>query len=236
MTFTLKDVEKHWEETEEYDEINEKTYSYFRRFTDGYKLSNIQNNALVLDICCRTGNGAIFFSQKRKIKLVCIDVSNRMLGIAKEKLTKEKADFDLIKLSNEAIPLPDEIFDNILSFETIEHMPDPENFLFELSRVLKPKGELILTTPNTAWDPIHSLAEKLGLHHGEGPHRFLPREEIINYLKKANLEINNEKTTVLIPVGPSILTKIGELIERVLPERIMRYIGLRRIFICEKIS
>jgi ubiquinone/menaquinone biosynthesis C-methylase UbiE len=46
------------------------------------------------------------------------------------------------------INFPDNSFDKIISFETIEHVPDPQKAVKELYRVLKPDGKLILTTPN----------------------------------------------------------------------------------------
>jgi 2-polyprenyl-3-methyl-5-hydroxy-6-metoxy-1,4-benzoquinol methylase len=48
----------------------------------------------------------------------------------------------------EGIAHPDAIFDTVLSFETIEHVPDPRGAVRELFRVLKPGGRLFLTTPN----------------------------------------------------------------------------------------
>lgn len=48
----------------------------------------------------------------------------------------------------EAITLPSEAFDVVVSCETIEHVPSPRRALAELSRILRPGGYLILTTPN----------------------------------------------------------------------------------------
>jgi len=42
----------------------------------------------------------------------------------------------------------DNEFDTVISFETIEHIPDPPQGVRELARVLKPGGRLYLSTPN----------------------------------------------------------------------------------------
>ena len=74
-TWTLKEVGEFWDGVADYDDINEQTYSYFRRFTDGYKLCNIKNDSYILDICARTGNGTKFFHKKGKVKkAICADV------------------------------------------------------------------------------------------------------------------------------------------------------------------
>jgi ubiquinone/menaquinone biosynthesis C-methylase UbiE len=48
----------------------------------------------------------------------------------------------------QAIAHADSSIDTIISCETVEHVPDPQQALAELSRVLKPGGRLFLTTPN----------------------------------------------------------------------------------------
>lgn len=235
MDFNLKDVERHWDKTLNYDEINKQAYSYWRRFTDGYRVSNIRDGAYILDVCCRTGNGTLYFAKRKKIKVVCMDVSSKMLNIAKEILEKEKIDFQIKKLTSETLLLDNEIFDYVISFETLEHMPNPKKFIMELSRVLKPKGGLLLTTPNTVWEFIHTFAAITGIHHSEGPHRFIPRGEIIQHINEAGFKIKKEETTVLVPIGPKFLIKIGDFFEKIFKNNIMKYVGLRRIFVCEKI-
>jgi 2-polyprenyl-3-methyl-5-hydroxy-6-metoxy-1,4-benzoquinol methylase len=49
---------------------------------------------------------------------------------------------------NGPLPFSDESFDAALSIEGIEHLTNRFGYLRELHRVLKPRGRLILTTPN----------------------------------------------------------------------------------------
>jgi SAM-dependent methyltransferase len=46
-----------------------------------------------------------------------------------------------------AIPVPAGTFDVVLCTEVLEHVPDPKALVQELSRILKPKGTLLMTAP-----------------------------------------------------------------------------------------
>jgi ubiquinone/menaquinone biosynthesis C-methylase UbiE len=65
-----------------------------------------------------------------------------------------------------AIPEPDASFDAILCTEVLEHLPDPVRALGELARLLKPKGELIITAP------FWSLTHQAPFHFATGFNRF----------------------------------------------------------------
>lgn len=46
------------------------------------------------------------------------------------------------------LPFPDASFENVLSVQSIEHVPDPERVLAEVRRVLAPGGVAMFVTPN----------------------------------------------------------------------------------------
>ena len=46
------------------------------------------------------------------------------------------------------VDLPDNQFDTIISFQVIEHIQDDNLFLKEISRLLKPGGKALISTPN----------------------------------------------------------------------------------------
>ncbi len=235
LDWTFSAVGKHWDETTDYDDINERTYSYFRRFVDAAKLFDLPNGRYTLDICSRTGNGSLYFWQKGKIsKVVCADVTQKMQLLCAANLKKYPIDFTVKYFNGYPLPFNDNEFETILSFETIEHLPQPPDFIRELSRVLRPGGYLALTTPNILWEPVHWLAAIFKLHHSEGPHRFIRHRKIKKIIKQNNLEIIKQGTFILIPGGPKFLINWGDKLEKILPDFIVRLFGLRRIYICQK--
>jgi SAM-dependent methyltransferase len=59
------------------------------------------------------------------------------------------------------LPLPNAVVDVVVSFETIEHVPDAAAVAAEFSRVLRPTGRLVLSTPNRLFGPPERHAQNL---------------------------------------------------------------------------
>jgi len=64
----------------------------------------------------------------------------------------EKARVDLIADALD-LPLADDSVDTALATELMEHLPDPDQFLSQITRVLRPFGTLILSVP--FMEPLH---------------------------------------------------------------------------------
>jgi len=62
-------------------------------------------------------------------------------------------DYDLrsdsidIRGDGQLLPFKNEMFDTIISIDVLEHVPNPEKFVSEMFRVIKPGGTVILSTP-----------------------------------------------------------------------------------------
>ncbi|MBM3228230.1 methyltransferase domain-containing protein [Candidatus Peribacteria bacterium] len=235
-SWTFADMAAHWDSVA-YDKSNAKIDSYLRRFIDSAPLFTIPPQAQVLDIDCRTANGTIFFQNKYPTAtLSCIAMAESFVRIAREKIGMHGMQASVTQLQSLPLSAASEQFDTVLCYETVEHVPDPQVFIAELARVLKPNGTLVLTTPNRLWEPIHWLSATFKLDHGEGPHRMLPRKELIGYLTNNGLHIQIERTFVLIPAGPKWLLRFGKWLENTLPQPVLQVIALRRTFICHKSS
>ncbi len=239
MPFTITEVAEHWDHTATsgYEEFNAKTVSYGRRFSDAIEMIeasdiHIPRGGKLIDVGCGTGNGLIIFCRRFGLTGVGVDVSEGMLEIARAKVAESDLPIELHRLDGEDLPFDTNSFDIGINFEVLEHTPHPERMLAELARVVKPGGTVVVTTPNTLWEPIHWLAAKTGLHHSEGPHRDVSRREILAGLAAAGLRVVAERTSVLVPAGPRFLTRLGRNVENRLPDGVLRVIALRRIFLC----
>jgi len=89
------------------------------------------------------GHGALSYKLKKLgFDVVACDLSPENFEAKPIKCNR----IDLHKHND--LPYDDASFDYVISVETIEHLENPWHFLRELSRILKPDGVLILTTPN----------------------------------------------------------------------------------------
>jgi len=97
----------------------------------------------VLDIACGEGYGSAALKQAGAASLTGVDISQEACEHASKRYGVTTKVGDAKK-----IPLPDKSVDAVVSFETIEHVSNPEKFLDECVRVLAPGGRLIISTPN----------------------------------------------------------------------------------------
>lgn len=98
----------------------------------------------VLDVACGSGIGTDYLRTAGASQVFGIDVDAHVIEYAKASYvgcTFMCGDASLIDL-------PDSSVDVVVSFETIEHLREPQQFLRECHRVLRPEGRLLCSTPN----------------------------------------------------------------------------------------
>lgn len=222
--------------SEEYDDINEQTDSYFRRFTDASRLLDGQGRGRFLDVQSRSGNGTAYFYEQGLVEsAVCADFSEGLGRVCKRRLDALGfKDYEWVHLRDYALPFEEASFDVTLSLETVEHVAKPAFFINELARVTKPDGMLILSTPNFLWEPVHAFCAVTRLHHSEGPHRFLKHRFLLDTVAQAGFDIIHHETTVLIPGGPDWLVRAGYRFEAWTKNSLMPWLGLRRVIIARR--
>jgi SAM-dependent methyltransferase len=96
-----------------------------------------------LDVACGAGYGTAMLADAGA-QAVGVDLDEQAIAYARSRHPgPEFAVADIAEL-----PFEDDAFDLVVSFETIEHVPDPERALAELRRVLAADGLLAISSPN----------------------------------------------------------------------------------------
>jgi ubiquinone/menaquinone biosynthesis C-methylase UbiE len=150
----------------------------------------IDPNALVLDAGGGTGRWAIQMARKG-CKVVLVDISERMLKIAAEKVTKEELQ-NIIMIKEGDITrtgYADETFDMILCEHALFLFKEPDIVIKELKRILKRKARLIISVHNRYVQSLVSLPEKPSLDKVDDALRILLRKRYGSMTENGKVKI-----------------------------------------------
>ncbi len=110
-----------------------------------YAAADLCRKCKVLDAASGDGYGSAILASRAQ-SVTGIDLNKEAVMEASRKYFNVNLEF--VHGDVAAMPFADNSFDRVVSFETIEHIPDQKKFLSEVRRVLKPEGVLILSSPN----------------------------------------------------------------------------------------
>ncbi|WP_353048301.1 class I SAM-dependent methyltransferase [Planococcus sp. ISL-110] len=133
----------------------------------------------ILDIACGAGYGSQLIAKakhKELTEVIAVDSEMEAIKYAKHRYYHPKVTFLQENALNPLLSQKLGTFDAIISFETLEHLEDEQQFMDSLYEMLKPGGMLILSTPfglgrgkpcgspfhlhQLSWDEFHSLFER----------------------------------------------------------------------------
>jgi ubiquinone/menaquinone biosynthesis C-methylase UbiE len=162
----------------------------------------------VLDLACGEGYGAALLA-RRAARVLGVDVSSDAVEHAKRAYAKlPNAEFKVGSCT--AIPAGDATMDVAISFETLEHIAEQEQFVAELARVLKPGGVLVVSCPNKA-----EYTDKRGTRN-EFHVKELYRDELDALVRKRFPYVTwyGQKPTFYSVIAPeNVASAAGELVE-----------------------
>jgi SAM-dependent methyltransferase len=105
----------------------------------------------VLDLCCGTGRHIVALS-KRGCNVTGMDVSRKLLAIAKLRMARAKVQVPLVRADMRFFPFRDGVFATILNmFTSFGYLPSESEdalCLLEINRTLKGKGRFLLDLAN----------------------------------------------------------------------------------------
>jgi ubiquinone/menaquinone biosynthesis C-methylase UbiE len=128
---------------------------------------------LLLDLATGTGRLALALFRQPAFdgKIIALDISPKMLSLASQKLSAYRERLDLIQYLSLPLPFPDDSFDAVCCLEALEVMPEMEQPLSELYRVLRPGGLLVTSRGTEASgrkEKIRSAENFTNLLHSSG--------------------------------------------------------------------
>jgi len=97
----------------------------------------------VLDVACGEGYGSALMAAAGAESMTGVDVDRSTVEHVRERHGVDAQVGDIRSLA-----FADDSFDLVVSFETIEHVREPERALDELARVRAPGGHVLISTPN----------------------------------------------------------------------------------------
>lgn len=153
----------------------------------------------------------------------------------------------LVQSSADALPYASKHFALVTALGLIEYVPEPERALRDMARVLIPGGTLIVTAPNPLRmgylvDPVGVVATVLKPPKGGYRRRYWTPRKLRREVESAGFKVQRLIGHGLGPIHfarrPVISDersiKLGNWLERVLPNVVVRWLGANLIVVATK--
>jgi ubiquinone/menaquinone biosynthesis C-methylase UbiE len=112
-----------------------------------FVMKNIEKGGLFLDLCCGSGRHSVELC-KKGYEMVGLDISSRLLRIAKLKAAKANVNLQLVRADMRFVPFKSEVFNAVLSLDaSFGYLSSDEEDALSLSevwRIIKYKSHFLL--------------------------------------------------------------------------------------------
>jgi ubiquinone/menaquinone biosynthesis C-methylase UbiE len=140
-------------------------YGWFNWVFD--ELAKLPEHAVILEVGC--GPAYLWRHCVNRIpagwRITLSDLSAGMVDAAWRNLVVTGRTFKFEQIDAESIPYPDKSFDAVIANHMLYHVPDRDQAIREIARVLKPGGHLFATTVGE--NHLHEISEWLQYVHME---------------------------------------------------------------------
>jgi SAM-dependent methyltransferase len=136
----------------------------------------------VLELGCGMGHLLTWLTDRYRV--YGTDINPWALSMARR--TVAHGQFAMLS-ADEVFAFPPEVFDIVIAKHVVEHLKHPEQAIAEMSRVLKPGGQIILVTPNLS-SPMRTWKKSAWIGYKDPTHISLkPPEEWLVSLRDNGL-------------------------------------------------
>ncbi|MCX6693510.1 MAG: flippase-like domain-containing protein [Methanomicrobiales archaeon] len=165
-----------------YSDLHVQRFFQQRRTDKIIKAFNLKIGNILLDIGCGSGVQIATSHPENFNAIIGIDINENALKFAR---SKNIPNADFLIADAQQIPLKNACVDHIISAEIIEHLPKPETFIDEITRILQDKGEVVISTPNeiSIWGFYEVLWDIFGRgrNYGKTHFHFFSRYDFYKY-------------------------------------------------------
>ena len=159
----------------------------------------------ILDAACGVGYGTNFLATAGMQELIGVDRDAPALKLAADKFSHPALKFLQDDCHTLAAASLHGMYDAVVSFETLEHLPDPVAFLKQSYALLQTGGMLIISTPNAS---VTSPAGKTDWEYHEKEYTADELKTLLETAGYSNVELYGQSFS---PVGKLRQELRGEL-------------------------
>jgi len=139
--------EEFWDNASKNYDKTEERFEYIHRKSRENAKKYLKHSDIVLDYGCGTGTASCEFANQVN-EIHAIDISSKMIEIAKEKAASSKIEnVDFVQTDIFDKRYKKESFDVILAFNMLHTVPNPQNAVERIHELLKPEGLFLSVTP-----------------------------------------------------------------------------------------
>jgi ubiquinone/menaquinone biosynthesis C-methylase UbiE len=199
-----------WEHFEEYasrlDRWRNRNLYYYQDLERLHQFL-IPPNSKVLEIGCGTGD--LLASTQPEIG-VGVDLSPQVVAIAQQKYPELKfhvLDVEQISAQVIAQEIETKHFDYIILSGVMGYLSDIQTVLENLQSFCHPHTRIILSFHNYLWEPLLSLAEKIGQRRPQPLQNWLAMPDILNFLEITDYITVKQSRRFLFPKKIPVISK-----------------------------
>lgn len=173
-------------------------YAYYWNDITAYFNFFLHPSQSILEIGCGTGDSLATLKGSRKVG---IDFSPSMIEQAK----RAYPDLELYVMDAEKMELEDK-FDVIIFNNVIGYLDNIQDVLESVRKNCHADTKIMVSYYNTAWEPLLSLGEKIGIKKAAPQQNWLNLVDISNLLYLAGFETYRTHSRMLLPVYLPLLS------------------------------
>lgn len=166
------------------------------------------------------GTGEITRALSKIHEVTATDLSPKMVEEIRKKLH-----IPTVVCDAQELPFPDASFDTVVCGEAIYYLDEPERFIAEAYRVLRPGGTLLITfasSMTTLYDRIRTLLRVLGfgsMYFDDRMHTYPSVAHVRRLIRDNGFLVAEEKRLIIIPAGSF------DTLNRILEKTPLKYVA-----------